>query len=99
MKYLHAEFSAEIERGCTYPMEEAMVFEKFREYWFGTFAVVVLRGDREEVTRLISSKGEEEADWEGICLGTFYIKPNYPGNIHIHASTLPRCLAFKVFFF
>jgi GNAT superfamily N-acetyltransferase len=72
--YLHAEFSAEIERGCTYPMEQPMTLDKFRDYWFGTFAVVALI--EEELTKEI---GLEERDWEKVCLGTFYIKPNYPG--------------------
>ncbi|KAL3460431.1 hypothetical protein BJX64DRAFT_263076 [Aspergillus heterothallicus] len=74
VRFLHAEFSAEIARGCTYPMEEAMEFERFGEYWFGLFGVVAL---------LDSAQGEEglndERDWERECLGTFYVKPNYPG--------------------
>ncbi|KAL2819679.1 hypothetical protein BJX63DRAFT_358822 [Aspergillus granulosus] len=75
LRFLHAEFSAEIERGCTYPMEEAMEFERFGEYWFGLFGVVAV---------LDSEDGEEGGlsegrDWERECLGTFYVKPNYPG--------------------
>ncbi|KAH3263107.1 hypothetical protein KXW23_006557 [Aspergillus fumigatus] len=65
------EFRAEIEAGCTYPMEEPMGEAKFAEYWFGTFAVVALTGDEEEI--------REGRDWKKECLGTFYIKPNYPG--------------------
>lgn len=73
VKFLHAEFSAEIERGTTYPMEHPMGLEQFAQYWFGTFAVVaVLDEDGAETL-------EEERDWERLCLGTFYIKPNYPG--------------------
>lgn len=73
VKFLHAEFSAEIERGSTYPMEQAMGLEQFAEYWFGTFAVVaVLDGEDGEGL-------EEGREWEKVCLGTFYIKPNYPG--------------------
>jgi hypothetical protein len=71
VKYLHAEFSAEIERGATYPMEEPMELEKFAGYWFGTFAVVALLGEEGEI--------REGRDWERECLGTFYVKPNYPG--------------------
>ncbi|KAE8320493.1 hypothetical protein BDV39DRAFT_213515 [Aspergillus sergii] len=67
---LHREFSAEIKAGCTYPMEEPMTLERFAEYWFGTFAVVAVLGE-EGLT--------EGRDWERECLGTFYIKPNYPG--------------------
>lgn len=75
--YLHEEFSAEILKGCTYPMEEPMSLDRFRDYWFGTFAVVVLKGTGEETEPLL--QGEGEVDWKGVCLGTFYVKPNYPG--------------------
>lgn len=71
VEFLHDEFSAEIARGCTYPMEEPMTLERFREYWFGTFAVIALRGDAERI--------EDGKDWQHECLGSFYIKPNYPG--------------------
>jgi hypothetical protein len=74
VRYLHAEFSAEIERGCTYPMEQAMTLERFRDYWFGTFVVVALI-EEEDAGKI----GLHERDWEKVCLGTFYIKPNYPG--------------------
>lgn len=77
VKYLHAEFSAEIERGTTYPMEKAPEFEQFAEYWFGTFAVVALLDDKGDAA---SADGLREGrDWAKVCLGTFYIKPNYPG--------------------
>ncbi|EAW11264.1 GNAT family N-acetyltransferase [Aspergillus clavatus NRRL 1] len=71
VELLDREFRAEVEHGCTYPMEEAMSTDKFAEYWFGTFAVVALVGAEESI--------REERDWEAECLGTFYIKPNYPG--------------------
>lgn len=75
IKFLHAEFSAEIERGATYPMEQPMGLDQFAEYWFGTFAVVAVLDDG-------AGEGEglkEGREWEKVCLGTFYIKPNYPG--------------------
>lgn len=78
VRFLHREFSAEIERGCTYPMEEVISEEKFAEYWFGTFAVVALAGTAESI--------EGGRDWEKECLGTFYVKPNYPGGF---PSTIP----------
>lgn len=74
ISFLHGEFSAEIQRGSTYPMEEAMSVEKFAEYWFGTFAVVAVLGDGQDDGGL-----REGRDWEKECLGTFYVKPNYPG--------------------
>lgn len=74
IRFLHAEFSAEIERGATYPMEQPIALDQFAEYWFGTFAVVAVLdedGDGDGV--------REGRDWEKVCLGTFYVKPNYPG--------------------
>ncbi|KAL4750816.1 hypothetical protein BDW72DRAFT_203562 [Aspergillus terricola var. indicus] len=76
LRFLHAEFSAEIEKGCTYPMEQPMKFEAFGEYWFGMFGVVAVldrEGDDESGLDM-----DSERDWENECLGTFYVKPNYP---------------------
>lgn len=78
IEYLHEEFSAEILKGCTYPMEEPMSLERFRDYWFGTFAVVVLKGTRQETESLLKGDGRG-VGWKDVCLGTFYVKPNYPG--------------------
>ncbi|KAL4803772.1 hypothetical protein BDV18DRAFT_39161 [Aspergillus unguis] len=75
LKFLHREFSDEITRGCTYPMEEAMEYERFTEYWFGVFGVVAVLDSQKENGGGLS----EGRDWEKECLGTFYIKPNYPG--------------------
>lgn len=76
VKFVHAEFNAEIERGTTYPMEQPMGLRQFAEYWFGTFAVVAVLD--------CDGTGQEHGlkegrAWEDVCLGTFYIKPNYPG--------------------
>lgn len=85
IKFLHAEFSGEIERGATYPMEQPMALDQFAEYWFGTFAVIaVLDEDGES-----GDGGEglkEGREWEKVCLGTFYVKPNYPGMFHFRLS-------------
>lgn len=77
--YLHEEFSAEILKGCTYPMEEPMTLDRYRDYWFGTFAVVALKGSRQETEPLLSAERGDGVDWKEVCLGTFYVKPNYPG--------------------
>jgi hypothetical protein len=87
--YLHEEFSAEILKGCTYPMEEPMSLERFRDYWFGTFAVVVLKGSRLETESLIKGDDGRGVDWKEVCLGTFYIKPNYPGIFPCPCPALP----------
>jgi GNAT superfamily N-acetyltransferase len=73
--FLHAQLSAEIEGGDTYPMLEALPLENFGSYWFGVFGAVMLAG---EVKSAEEVKGLE-ADWERVCLGSFYTKPNYPG--------------------
>lgn len=73
--FLHAQLSAEIEGGDTYPMLEALPLSAFGPYWFGVFGAVMLEGDfktSEEVKGL-------ELDWSKVCLGSFYTKPNYPG--------------------
>ncbi|KAJ5983945.1 hypothetical protein N7481_006044 [Penicillium waksmanii] len=67
---------AEIERGATYPMEQAMALDQFRDYWFGTFAVVAVL---DEEGAAFGDGLREGRKWEELCLGTFYIKPNYPG--------------------
>lgn len=72
--YLMDEFNQELERGDTYPLEVPMTIEQFTKYWFGTFAAVMFMGGKEETSNLL-----EERDWTTQCLGTFYIKPNYPG--------------------
>lgn len=54
-----------------------MKFEAFGEYWFGMFGVVAVldrEGDGESGLNV-----DSERDWEKECLGTFYVKPNYPG--------------------
>ncbi|OSS44620.1 hypothetical protein B5807_10705 [Epicoccum nigrum] len=73
--FLHAQLSAEIEAGDTYPMLDALPLESFGPYWFGVFGAVMLEGEHkssEDVRDL-------DADWSRVCLGSFYTKPNYPG--------------------
>jgi hypothetical protein len=74
VRFLHQEFSAEILRGGTYPMEEPLPLQQFADYWFGTFAVLAIMDDVNGGEGLAEGR-----DWESVCLGTFYIKPNYPG--------------------
>jgi hypothetical protein len=71
---LQNEFNQEIRAGDTYPMEEEMEFEKFMGYWFSVFAGVMLLGKPDEHGNLAT-----ERDWTSLVLGSFYIKPNYPG--------------------
>ncbi|BFZ64282.1 hypothetical protein YB2330_005425 [Saitoella coloradoensis] len=72
VELLSQEMNDEIERGDTYPMESPFTLEAFGAYWFGTFCVVLFK-------ILPPLDPEAEFDWAANVLGTFYIKPNYPG--------------------
>lgn len=74
LKYLADQFAKEIEGGDTYPMIEPMPLEKYGAYWFQNFAAIMLLGDIKSPSDVVEGK-----DWSKECLGSFYIKPNYPG--------------------
>ena len=74
LKYLSDQFAQEIEGGDTYPMIEPMPLEKYGAYWFQNFAAIMLLGDIKSSSDVVEGK-----DWSRECLGSFYIKPNYPG--------------------
>lgn len=71
LAFLCDEFNMEIERGETFPLFDTLHIDTFQNYWFGSFAGVMLIGDAPTI--------EDNRQWEKECLGTFYIKPNYPG--------------------
>lgn len=71
LAFLCDEFNMEIDRGDTYPLFDTLHIETFQNYWFGSYAGVMLIGDSPTI--------QERRQWEKECLGTFYIKPNYPG--------------------
>lgn len=74
LAYLSDQLNKEIEMGDTYPMLETMPAEQFSSYWFQNFGAVMLLGHIESADELMENK-----HWERECLGSFYIKPNYPG--------------------
>lgn len=74
LEYLSNQFAKEIEGGDTYPMIEPMPLEKFSAYWVQNFAAIMLLGSIESADQVVEGK-----DWSKECLGSFYIKPNYPG--------------------
>jgi len=76
--YLCALLNREIEKGDTYPMMEPMSLSAFGPYWFANFGAVMLLGDIASVAELARME-ERGVDWAKECLGSFYIKPNYPG--------------------
>ncbi|KAL3426351.1 hypothetical protein PVAG01_03142 [Phlyctema vagabunda] len=72
--YLCDQFNKEIEDGNTYPMYDTMTTEKFSSYWFQNFGAVMLLGNISSPSEVVEGK-----DWSTECLGSFYVKPNYPG--------------------
>jgi GNAT superfamily N-acetyltransferase len=71
LAFLCDEFNMEIERGDSFPLFDTLHIDTFQNYWFGSFAGVMLIGDAPTI--------QDRRQWEKECLGTFYIKPNYPG--------------------
>lgn len=78
LSYVCTLMNREIEAGDTYPMMDPMTVDAFANYWFGTFAAIMFLGDARSVGDLMHSLADEKV-WERYCLGSFYIKPNYPG--------------------
>jgi len=78
LSYLCDQLNKEIEGGDTYPMIEPLAYESFGPYWFGNFAAVMLLGDIGGIES-VQSMENDSCDWSKICLGSFYVKPNYPG--------------------
>ncbi|TLD33462.1 hypothetical protein PspLS_00980 [Pyricularia sp. CBS 133598] len=74
LQYLSDQFKKEIEGGDTYPMIEPLPFDRFAAYWFQNFGGIMLLGSINSAEEVIEGK-----DWARECLGSFYIKPNYPG--------------------
>ncbi|KAI5248418.1 hypothetical protein E4T42_05656 [Aureobasidium subglaciale] len=78
LHYLCALLNREIEKGDTYPMINELPLESFGPYWFANFGAVMLLGDVSNVEHVWQME-KESVDWSKQCLGSFYIKPNYPG--------------------
>ncbi len=72
--YLCGQINREIDGGDTYPMMEPFTPAGFAAYWFQNFGAVMLLGDFASADDVPDSH-----DWARDCLGSFYIKPNYPG--------------------
>lgn len=76
--YLCELLNREIEKGDTYPMMEPMPFTSFAPYWFANFGVVMVLGDLQSADE-VAHMENSGVDWAKECLGSFYVKPNYPG--------------------
>ncbi|RMX84434.1 hypothetical protein D0869_00364 [Hortaea werneckii] len=68
----------EIEKGDTYPMTDPMPLSSFGPYWFANFGAVMVLGDVGSIEELHTMEAQD-VDWSKECLGSFYVKPNYPG--------------------
>jgi len=78
LAYLCDQLGREIEKGDTYPMVEPLSLDNFGPYWFGVFGAIMLLGEIQD-GRALHEMARQGCDWERECLGSFYIKPNYPG--------------------
>ncbi|GAB7361277.1 hypothetical protein MBLNU230_g1337t1 [Neophaeotheca triangularis] len=76
--YLCDLLNLEIEKGDTYPMIDPLPLNSFAPYWFANFGAIMLLGDIQMVEDLMVMEAQG-CDWSKQCLGSFYIKPNYPG--------------------
>lgn len=71
LAFLADEFNVEVERGDTFPFFDPLDFEEFKNYWFGSFAAVMVLGDDPQL--------DHQKQWEKECLGTFFMRSNFPG--------------------
>lgn len=77
VSHLHTALNSEILAGDTYPMLDPLPLETFTKHWFSNFAAIMLLGHH---THLPDPPATAASfDWTSQCLGSFYIKPNYPG--------------------
>lgn len=72
----------EIEKGDTYPMMVAMPLSTFGPYWFQNFAAIMILGEINSIEK-VAEMERRDTKWGEVCLGSFYIKPNYPGLSHM----------------
>lgn len=79
LSYLCDQFGREIEKGDTYPMIEPLPLSTFGPYWFANFGAVMLLGDLDSAGDIAEALFADDINWEKNCLGSFYVKPNYPG--------------------
>ncbi|OAA56047.1 histone acetyltransferase Spt10 [Cordyceps fumosorosea ARSEF 2679] len=81
INYLCGQINREIEGGDTYPMMEPFTPAGFAAHWFQNFGAVMLLGDfgGDESGGGGGTAIPDSHDWARDCLGSFYIKPNYPG--------------------
>ena len=76
--YLSDQLNKEIEKGDTYAMIDPIPFSQFGPYWFSNFGAIMVLGDIKCAEEL-HAMDQAGTNWAKICLGSFNIRPNYPG--------------------
>ncbi|KAJ9201871.1 hypothetical protein DTO164E3_3309 [Paecilomyces variotii] len=76
--YLSDQLNKEIEKGDTYAMTDPIALDDFGPYWFSNFGAVMLLGDIRSAQD-VQAMEKAGTDWAKACLGSFNIRPNYPG--------------------
>lgn len=97
LQFLFQEYNDEVNRGDTQPFFEPLTLEEFKSYWFGQFVGLMIIGDSTEFDTNLSAD-----DWSKRCLGSFFIKSNYPGrcsqvctmNLIVNAGIRKRGIGF-----
>lgn len=81
LSYLCQQLNLEIEKGDTYPMIATMAESSFGTYWFQNFGAVMILGEigAEDYVHEVWRMEKQGVKWEECALGSFYVKPNYPG--------------------
>lgn len=78
LQYLSEQFNKEIEKGDTYAMIDPVPLADFGPFWFSHFGAIMLLGDIKSAEE-IQAMDRAGANWTKICLGSFNVRPNYPG--------------------
>ncbi|KNG84396.1 histone acetyltransferase Spt10 [Aspergillus nomiae NRRL 13137] len=76
--YLSDQLNSEIEKGDTYAMIDPIPYNEFKHYWFSNFGAIMLLGDIKN-TQDVKAMDRPGMNWPKICLGSFTVRPNYPG--------------------
>ena len=84
--YLRTLLNEEIQAGNSYPQKSPLNPSEFENYFLSGDVFVVLNGGK------TSSSNEFHSNLEDNLLGTFYIKPNFPGRCsHVITIVLFSC--------
>ena len=57
---------------------ECVLTSPVTSFWFSKFGAIMLMGDVTDTNELAQME-QRGVDWSRECLGSFYVKPNYPG--------------------